>query len=122
MARWQTGLFSVLVVGGLGGLMAMTNPSRSAYEAYGVEQLGDLAKSQCDRAPAGFGTILQAPCRAAIESFKPQLRPMLAAATTRQNFIFFSIYRSDISVPAANFTAQVESIGIFDHFYTYKTP
>jgi Domain of unknown function (DUF4359) len=103
-------------------MMALTNPDRSSYEVYAVEQLGELAKSQCNQAPAGFGIVLQGPCRAAIEAFKPQIRPMLAAATTRQNFIIFSIYRSNLSIPVVHLHAQVESIGIFNNFYTYKTP
>ena len=122
MGRWQIVLASIIGVCGLGGVMALTNPSRSSYEVYAVEQLGELAKSQCNQAPAGFGIVLQGPCRAAIEAFKPQIRPMLAAATTRQNFIIFSIYRSNLSIPAVNLHAQVKSIGIFNNFYTYKTP
>ncbi len=102
--------------------MALTNPDRADYEVYAVEQLGNLATNQCDRVPAGFGTVLQDPCRAAIAAIKPQIRPILAAATTRQNFILFSIYRSNISIPAANLNAKVETIGILDRFYTYKTP
>jgi Domain of unknown function (DUF4359) len=121
MARWQIVLISILTVCGLGGIMTLTNPERADYEDYAVEQLGHLAISQCDRVPA-FGTVLQEPCRAALAAIKPQIRPMLAAATTRQNFIIFSIYRSNISIPAANFHAKVESIGLFSHFYTYKTP
>jgi hypothetical protein len=122
MARLQLVLLSSLAVCGLGGIMALTNPDRSAYEVYAVEQLVNLARNQCDRAPSGFRAVLQGPCRAAIESIKPQLGPMLAAATTRQNYILFSIYRSDISIPSANFNAQIESIGILNSFYTYKTP
>ncbi len=100
----------------------LTNPDRTAYEAYAVDRVGDLAREQCDRAPAGLGIVLQGPCRAAIESFKPQIRPLLSTTTSRQNFIFFSIYKSDISIPAANLNAKVESIGIFNNFFTYKAP
>jgi Domain of unknown function (DUF4359) len=106
----------------IGVLMAFTNPDRVAYEDYAVDRISDLARDECDRAPAGFGVILQGPCRAAISSFKPQIRPLLSATTSRQNYIFFSIYKSDISIPAVNFQARVESIGIFNNFFTYKTP
>jgi hypothetical protein len=122
MGRIQTVLFSSLAVCGLGSIMALTNPGRSAYEVYAVEQLADLAMNQCDRVPDGVRGVLQGPCRAAIASIKPQLGPMLAAATIRQNFILFSIYRSNISIPAANLNAQMESIGAFNNFFTYKTP
>ena len=103
-------------------MMALTNPDRSAYEAYAIEQIGELAKERCNLAPAELGVAIQAPCRAAIESFKPRLIPLLAATTTRQNSIFFSIYKSDISIPAVNFHTKVESIGIFNNFFTYKIP
>lgn len=122
MKGWQVLLLGIYVGCGLGGLMALTNPDRVAYEDYAVERISDLARDQCDRAPAGLGVILQGPCRAAIDSFKPKIRPLLAATTSRQNYIFFSIYKSDISIPAVNFNARVESIGIFNNFFTYKTP
>jgi hypothetical protein len=102
--------------------MVLTNPDRAAYENYAIEQIGNLARDQCDRAPAGLGILLQGPCRAAIEAYKPQLRPLLAATTIRKNWGLFSIYRSDISIPVVNFQAQVESIGIFNNFFTYKAP
>jgi Domain of unknown function (DUF4359) len=122
MKGWQILLLGIYAVGGIGVLMALTNPDRDAYESYAVERVSDLARAQCDRAPAGFGVILQGPCRSAIDSFKPQIRPLLSATTSRLNYVFFSLYKSDISIPAANFNAQVESIGIFNNFFTYKTP
>jgi Domain of unknown function (DUF4359) len=122
MAQWQVVPIGALTICGLGGMMMLTNPDLPTYEAYAVERVGDLARDQCDRAPAGLGIVLQGPCRAAIESFKPQLKPLLAASTSRQNFILFSIYKSDISIPAVNLNAKVESIGVLNNFFTYKAP
>lgn len=119
MKAWQIVLLSML---GLCGMGFSTNPDRAAYETYAIEQVGELARDRCSQAPAGLGILLQAPCRAAIESLKPQIRPLLSATTTRQNWLFFSIYRSDISIPAIDFKGRVESIGIFNKFCTYKTP
>jgi hypothetical protein len=119
MKSWLIVLLGLVGVGGLGFL---TNPDRVAYENYAVEQAGNLAKAECDRVPGGLGMLVQEPCRAAIEAYKPQIKPLLAATTTRQNWGLFSIYRSDISIPAVNFNGRVESIGLFDRFYTYKTP
>lgn len=121
MTRWKIVLLSIFAVCGLLGIAVLSNPDRSDYEVYAVEKLADLARNQCDLAPGGFGTILKEPCRAAISAIKPELRPIVAQATTRQNLIIFSIYRSNISIPAANLHTQVESIGIFNRFYTYRT-
>jgi Domain of unknown function (DUF4359) len=121
MMKWQIGLLSIVAGCGLGGVMALTNPDRAAYENYAVDRLGDLAKDECDRAPAGLGVLIQEPCRAAIEAYKPQLRPILAATTSRQNWGLFSIYRSNISIPVVNLNVKIESIGIFDRFFVYKT-
>lgn len=119
MKGWQIVLLGLLGVGGLGFL---TNPDRAAYEIYAVEQAGNLAREQCDRAPGGLSIIVHEPCRAAIEAYKPQLKPLIAATTTRQDWGLFSIYRSDIAIPAVNFKGRVESIGLFDRFYTYQMP
>ncbi len=122
MARWQLVLLSILGLGGSIAIAALTNPDRSDYEVYAVEQVGNLAVSQCNRAPDGFKIVLQEPCRAAIAAIKPQIQPLLSANTVRQNYILFSIYRSKLAIPSVNLNAQVESIGIFKNFYTYKTP
>lgn len=122
MRQWQVILVSIVAGCGLGGVMALTNPDRSAYETVAVDRIGEIAKDQCDRAPAGLGVFLKEPCQAAIVAYKPQLRLLLTEHTSRQNWVIFSIYRSDISIPAANLNAQVETIGIFDRFFIYKLP
>jgi Domain of unknown function (DUF4359) len=120
--KWQVGLLGLVAGSGLVGVMVLTNPSRAAYENYAVDRIGELAKDKCDRAPNGLGVFIQGPCRAAIEAYKPELRTILAAATSRQNWVLFSIYRSNIMVPIVNLQVRVESVGIFDRFFVYKTP
>ncbi len=116
MTRWQIALLGIFTLCGL----ALTNPDRSAYENYAVDLVAQLGKEECNRAPGGFGAVLQGPCRAAIESFKPKLRPLLAATSRRQNFLFFSLYKSELSIPGVNLNLSVESIGICNNFFTYK--
>jgi hypothetical protein len=120
MKHWKLGLFGLFALGGLAGVMALTNPERTAYEEYAVQQLEKQAMEQCEMAAIGLSSILQGPCRAAIETVKPQLLPLVSASTNRQNLILFSLYRSDISVPYVKLTLKVESIGMFNSFYTYK--
>jgi Domain of unknown function (DUF4359) len=116
MTRWQIALLGIFTLCGL----AATNPSRAAYENYAIDLVGELGREQCDRAPGGLGVVLQAPCRAAIESFKPKLRPLLAATSRRQNFFLFSLYKSELAIPGVNFNLNMESIGICNNFFTYK--
>jgi Domain of unknown function (DUF4359) len=116
MKRWQIVFLGTIGLCGLG----LTNPDRSAYETYAVDRIADLAIDRCNQVD-GFGVVLQGPCRAAIAAYKSQLLPILAATTTRQNWGLFSIYRSDIAIPTVNFNVRVESIGIFNNFFTYKT-
>ena len=118
MKLWQLVLLGSLGVCGLG----LTNPGSAGYEIYAANRVGDLAKDECNRAASGFGVAIEGTCRAAIDAYKPQLRSLLAATTTRQNWILFSIYRSNISIPEVRFNARVESIGILNNFFTYKSP
>jgi hypothetical protein len=120
MKQWQIVLLSIVATLGVGGLMMLTNPERGAYEEYAVEQLGNQAREKCDLAPSGLGILFQGTCRVAIDNFKPQLRTLVSASSNRQNFGLFSIYRSDISIPVVNLGVKVESIGMFNRFFTYK--
>lgn len=120
MKQWQIVLLSMLATLGVGGLMVLTNPELGAYEEYAVEQLGNQAREKCDAAPSGLGVLFQGTCRVAIDNFKPQLRTLVSASSSRQNLVLFSIYRSDLSIPVVNIGIKVESIGIFNRFYTYK--
>jgi Domain of unknown function (DUF4359) len=100
--------------------LTLTNPNRAAYETYATEQITELAKEQCNRVPSEYGGFLQSPCRMAIEVFKPELRPLVAAHTQRQNWYLVSIYRSEIVIPGVKSNVVMESIGVLNNFYTYK--
>jgi hypothetical protein len=100
--------------------LTLTNPNRTAYETYATEQITELAKEQCDRVLIEYEGSLQSPCRMAIEVFKPELRPLIAAHTRRQNWYLVSIYRSEIAIPGVKFNVVVESVGVLNNFYTYQ--
>lgn len=116
----------VTVMGGvalvsLGSVMALTNPGRDTYEQYAVEQLTTYLKSEgCAQAPQVFGTFLQRQCKSLVDTGRPQIEQIIAETTQRQNFIFFSIYRTNLEIgpflPAYHF----ETLGIFEKFYIYQ--
>lgn len=113
---------------GLGSVMAATNPSASAYEEYGTEKLTTYVKDNlCQKT-----SILQDQCGSLVDSQQSQIQQILATNTSRQDFIFFSIYTTDISASAilpervksflpATPSYQFETLGVLQSFYTYKS-
>lgn len=106
-------------IAGLGVAMAVTNPSQPAYEEYAAQRLTEyLKKDVCTQVPKAFERLVQRKCSALVDSNHSQIQQIIAETTQRQNFIFFSVYRTDLSlnrfVPAYHF----ETIGVFQKFYT----
>jgi Domain of unknown function (DUF4359) len=93
-------------------LLASTNPDQSAYKVYATKQAISLAKEQC--LPLDF--ISKGLCLIAAEAATPIIQPLITATSSRQNFILFSIYKSEISVADISFNAKVESIGVGGQF------
>ena len=120
--KWRTAQIGTLAVCGIGLAMLATNPDQSKYESYAVEQVGNRIKDECGKAPQGLGSIIQAPCRAFVDSNTDKIRPLIGGTTTRDNLMFFSIYKTDLSVPAFNVNVKIETIGLLGLFVTYKTP
>lgn len=106
---------------GLGVSMALTNPSQDTYEAYAVEQLTTYLKDEaCPQTPSFFGNLLQRQCKTLVDSGRPQIQQIISQTTQRQNFVLFSIYRTNLNIgpflPAYHF----ETVGIFQNFYIYQ--
>lgn len=101
--------------------MAATNPSLSAYEAYAVQRLTEYLKSDvCSQVPEAFGDFLQRNCAKIVDSSQEQMRLIVTQATQQQNFILFSIYRTNLSVNPLLPSYQFETLGVFNNFYTYS--
>jgi len=113
-----------VVVGGLGITMAIANPDQQAYEQYAVVQITSYLKTNvCTQGQNFLGNFMQQPCNSLVDTIKPQIQPLVTSNTQRQNFIFFSIYRTNL--PLSNFIPfapvyQVETIGAFNNFYSYQ--
>ncbi|ERN40246.1 hypothetical protein KR51_00031880 [Rubidibacter lacunae KORDI 51-2] len=112
-----------VVVAGIGLAFAIANPGRDAYETYAVERLSAYLKDEvCQQVPqVGRGL-----CRTAVDSSQPLLRELVAEGTERQNFLFFSIYRTDLQLDALlpdRFDLpggyRAETVGAFQNFYIY---
>ncbi len=104
----------------LGGLMVATNPGQDAYESYATQQLVTYVDDQvCDKAPKAFG--LKQECRSLLQSNRSQIKKMIADGTQQRNFVFFSVYTTELSVTSFLPKYRVLTLGMFDHFLIYDT-
>lgn len=107
---------------GLGAAMAMTNPSQDAYEDYALRRLTLYLKGDvCAQAPKWLDNdFLQRQCKSWVDTGRPQIQRMITEGTHRQNFIFFSVYQTDLSLISFLPAYHIETVGAFQHFYTYR--
>jgi hypothetical protein len=122
----------IMAIAGVGAAMAVTNPGQDAYEEYAVEQLSEqLNERVCSDAPV----FLSNACESILEDNQNWIRELVASETERQNFIFLSLYTTELSsndvinqVLPPTFSLSVENlpsyhfetVGVFRKFYTYR--
>ncbi|MDJ0800994.1 MAG: DUF4359 domain-containing protein [Calothrix sp. MO_167.B12] len=104
----------------LGILMATSNPSQPKYEQYAALKLTEYLKDNvCIKTPKILENIIPN-CSKLVDDANPQIKELISATTQRQDYIVFSVYRTDLKlnswVPAYTF----ETVGAFEQFYTYK--
>ncbi|HAA27915.1 MAG TPA: hypothetical protein DCE56_09965 [Cyanobacteria bacterium UBA8553] len=109
------------VLTALGVTMALTNPSPDTYEEYAVEQLSTYLKNEgCTQVPVILGDSLKRQCKTLVDKNRPQIEQLVAQTTQRQNFIVFSIYRTNLEVGSFLPVYRFETLGVFQQFYIYK--
>lgn len=109
---------------GIGVATFVTNPAQASYETYATRRLtAHLSENVCTKAG-----ILADVCRSALSDNQSQIKQFISNNTDRQNFLFWSVYKTDLAagdllpsalrdaVPAYHF----ETVGIFSSFYTYE--
>ena len=111
-----------IALAGLGILLVLTNPKQKAYEKYASQTLNVYLKENvCTKLPPEISTFLQSHCHSLVDTIRPQLSQIIARQTTRQNFVLFSIYQTDLSIPSALPDYQVKTIGVLQQFYIYES-
>jgi uncharacterized protein YceK len=112
---------SGIVLVGLGVTMGLTNPKPKAYENYASQSLDLYLKDNlCPQFTGGLNKILQSQCHSLVDTARPHLTQIIAQKTTRQNFLLFSIYETNLSIPSALPDYHVKTLGVFEQFYTYE--
>ncbi len=106
---------------GLGVAMATTNPSRPAYEEYAVQRLtAYLKKDVCPKVPKLVENLLHRECTVLVDSNRSKIQQIVSENTQRQNFIFFSIYQTDLAISPLVPSYHFATVGVLQNFYTYS--
>ncbi|MGI8503707.1 MAG: DUF4359 domain-containing protein [Hassallia sp.] len=105
----------------LGVVMVKTNPTQAEYEEYAMQRLTKYLKSDvCKKTPKMLENLIKLDCDKVVDSASPQVRELVAATTERQDFIIFSIYRTDLKLNSWLPSYTFESVGVLESFYTYS--
>ncbi|MCC5637770.1 DUF4359 domain-containing protein [Nostoc sp. CHAB 5844] len=101
--------------------MSTTNPTVDEYEEYAVNRLTQYLKIDvCKKTSKLIENLLNSSCEKLVDSTNPQIRELLVKTTERQNFLLFSIYRTDLTLGAWLPGYKFETVGAFHNFYTYS--
>lgn len=108
-----------VVVVGLGVAMAIANPSPEAYQEYAAKQVTESLNNTCEKVPV---PVAKNQCLSLVESAQPKIGEIISQNTERQNFILFSIYKTEFALPFVPFlpSYQFETVGALQNFYIYK--
>jgi Domain of unknown function (DUF4359) len=126
MAKWKliTGL--AIALGGLGTLLAVTNPSADAFEDFAIER---VQVELCPQVPLG----LAGDCPRLVNENQKMLKGWIRQNTQTQNYGLFTQYETTLSVrdlvpePARPFLAMIplpdnyrlRTIGVLGRFVIY---
>jgi Domain of unknown function (DUF4359) len=105
----------------LGVIMAKTNPNQVEYQDYAVQRLTLYLKTDvCQKTQGLLESLIHFNCEKTVDSVNPQIRDVIAATTQRQDYLFFSIYQTDLKVSSLIPSYKFETVGAFNNFYTYS--
>ncbi|WP_226577785.1 DUF4359 domain-containing protein [Microseira wollei] len=112
---------AIATLAGLGIAMAITNPSQSDYEEYAIAQLTAYLKDNtCTQTLKDGDNLIQHSCTLLVDVGRPQLQKLIAEHTNQRGFIFFSIYRTELSISPLLPAYRFETVAALQKFYTYQ--
>jgi hypothetical protein len=122
MKSLKIGAYGVgILLVGLGAALAVTNPSPSAYDDYAAKQLTIyLQDNACTQAPNLLGDLLREQCASLLENNQSEIKQFISSNTDRQNWVFLSVYKTDLAINPLLPTYHFETVGLLQNFYIYK--
>jgi hypothetical protein len=110
-----------LLLTSLGAVMGATNPGLADYTTYATDQLTHYAQTKlCSNANQSLPFRLGQNCQSILVRSQPQIERMIAESTYRQNFLVFSLYKTELSVSPLLPSYRFETLAVFQKFYTYQ--
>jgi Domain of unknown function (DUF4359) len=122
LARFGRGLIGT-VLAGLGVILLTTNPNRQDYEKYASQTLTTYLKENvCAQAQASLDVqaFLRGYCKMLVDTGHPFLQEAIVSATTRKNFLIFSIYQTELSFPSPLPSYHFSTVGFLSQLYIYE--
>lgn len=125
MKPWQATTATVSVALGIVGIgLAVTNPNPRGYQDYATDRLTVYLKENlCSGLPSQlqqFSELCRTQGATLLDTARPQLQSILEQNTKRENYLFFSIYRTRFSLPPIVPAYEFETLAIFNQFYIYQ--
>lgn len=119
---WQvSGIIGVVGIFGMGTIMAITNPSRQAYQGYAARQsVSYLKDNACTKLPDTLNGFLHSQCRHLVEKGKPHLKQAVSLSTRQHNYFLFSVYETEVSLNNQFPSYSAKTIGFMNLFWTYE--
>ncbi|MFO5438388.1 MAG: DUF4359 domain-containing protein, partial [Dolichospermum sp.] len=74
----------------------------------------------CQKTPNFLERLIKVDCNQVLQSVKPQIQELITSTTKRQDYIIFSIYKSEIKLDSWIPGYKFETVGVFNQFYTYN--
>lgn len=109
---------------GVCGILIFSNPTPQEYEEFAVEEISNYLDTKGCSKLTTQQPSLQNPCQGMLKLFldvsKIQLKQLISSQTQQQNFLLFSLYRTNLELPAPLPSYQVETIAILKRFYIYS--
>jgi Domain of unknown function (DUF4359) len=100
--------------------MVKSNPGEAAYQQYAAQELSGYLKSNVCKNLGILEKLINNRCDQFVNTASPQIREIIAASTDRQDFMIFSIYRTEFKINDWVPSYKFETVGAFDKFYTYS--
>ncbi|MDP5015841.1 MAG: DUF4359 domain-containing protein [Dolichospermum sp.] len=105
----------------LGAIMAKTNPKQPEYEQYAIQKLTTYLEADvCKKTPSFLEKLIKVNCQELLKSATPHIKELITTTTNRQDYMIFSIYRTEIKLDSWIPGYKFETVGALNQFYTYN--